>query len=203
MRAFPASLLPNARSRSAWPARRFAHAGLVILIIGAVVAFAITGTRLVRRIMENRAIAALAAGRDVPVPETAGPRLLLARVHFLAIRGYLDEAQPIVDRLSRSGDTEIVVAALYNLANARISRAITHLESNDIDAAAPQVRLAKAAYRTALALQPDFWNGKYNLDIAMRLVRDLPLGDQESEDEAEDTPKRLWTDLPGLPRGLP
>jgi mxaK protein len=65
------------------------------------------------------------------------------------------------------------------------------------------VRLAKDGYRRSLALDPGLWDAKYNLDVAMRLVRDFPQIDRMSEEEPADLPVRLWSDLPGLPRGLP
>ncbi|MET3356190.1 UNVERIFIED_ORG: mxaK protein [Xanthobacter viscosus] len=186
-----------------WPIRRLADLTLATLVVAALGVLAALGARIGWHAMENRTIAALAEGRDVPVPETAAPRLLLARAHFLMVRDRLDEAQPFVDRLARADQTELAVAALYDLANARLARAISHLEQTQIDPAIPLVRLAKAGYRAALVRDPGFWDAKYNLDIAMRLIRDFPQIEQEEHDDAQETPKRLWTDLPGLPRGLP
>ncbi len=37
----------------------------------------------------------------------------------------------------------------------------------------------------------------------MRLVRDFPQLDVEGEEIPPEAAKKLWTDLPGLPRGLP
>jgi mxaK protein len=37
----------------------------------------------------------------------------------------------------------------------------------------------------------------------MRLVRDLPQGVGEDEQKPLETPDKLWTDLPGVPKGLP
>lgn len=188
---------------SGWSARALANAVLVVLLAVALGTLAVFGARAGLHMMENRTIAALAAGRDVPVAQDAAPRVLLARAHFLIIRDRLDEAQPLVDRLARDGEPPLAVAALYDLANARLRLAISHLERMQIDPAIPQVRLAKAAYRAALAREPGFWDAKYNLDVAMRLVRDFPQIEQEPQEDAQETPKRLWTDLPGLPKGLP
>ena len=65
------------------------------------------------------------------------------------------------------------------------------------------VMLAKAEYRNALRIDPQNWNAKYNLDVAMRLVRDLPQAVGEDEEKPLETPEKLWTDLPGVPKGLP
>lgn len=63
--------------------------------------------------------------------------------------------------------------------------------------------LAKQAYRQALALDSGFWDAKYNLELAMRL---LPEFDRISPTELDDDaakPSQLWTTVPGFPRGLP
>ncbi|MFG1214297.1 hypothetical protein V5F72_12535 [Xanthobacter flavus] len=182
--------------------RRIAALASLVVLTVALAALAISGIRMALHAKANRTIAALAAGRDLPVELDAPDRLLMARAHFLMIRDRLDEAQPLVDRLA-ADRSPLAVAALYDLANARLATAISFLERTEIDPAVPQVRLAKAGYRAALVRAPDFWDAKYNLDIAMRLVRDFPQIEQDQQDEAQETPKRLWTDLPGLPKGLP
>ena len=182
--------------------RRLAALGSLAVLVLALAVMAVMCVRMALNANANRTIASLASGRDVPVAADAPDRLLLARAHFLMIRDRLDEAQPLVDRLAANG-SPLGVAGLYDLANARLAAAISLLERTEIDPAVPQVRLAKAGYRAALVRAPDFWDAKYNLDIAMRLVRDFPQIEQEQQDEAQDTPKRLWTDLPGLPKGLP
>lgn len=176
---------------------------LSLLVLAAFVVLAATGLRLLGMARDNAAIAALAEGRDLPVAADASPRLLFARAHFLTTRGRLDEAQPVVDLIALRGDPDIAAAASYDLANARLAHAIDLLERARIDPAVPEVRLAKAGYRNALSLQPGFWDAKYNLDVAMRLIRDFPDVDGEPKEEPQQAPKRVWTDLPGLPKGLP
>ncbi len=62
--------------------------------------------------------------------------------------------------------------------------------------------LARDFYVRALRLEPGFWDAKYNLDVAMRLVRDFPDVQIQGDDRKRPT-SRLWTDLPGLPKGGP
>ncbi|MBB3769542.1 mxaK protein [Angulomicrobium tetraedrale] len=173
---------------------------LLVVSLGAAGWF---GLRLVQDRLANADIAALASGRDVPVDADARPALLLARLSFLATRDRFEEAQPLVNRILATGDTPIVATALYDLANARLRAALSHLEINEIDPAVPLVRLAKEGYRRALGLDPGLWDAKYNLDIAMRLVRDFPQIETSGEDLPPEAAKRLWTDLPGVPQGLP
>lgn len=173
-----------------------------VLIAGLATAAYYT-TRLLADARDNAVIAELARGRDIAVDPQAPPDVLFARLGFLTARDRFDEAQPLVNRIAASGDRRLVVAAQYDMANARLRTAIDHLESNDIDPAVPLVRLAKDGYRRALALDPGDWDAKYNLDIAMRLVRDFPQIETSGEDIPPEAARRLWTDLPGLPKGLP
>nr|WP_245404792.1 hypothetical protein [Ancylobacter gelatini] len=161
------------------------------------------GARLHAERADNATIAALAAGQEVAVSPDAAPEVLFARLHFFTYRDRLDEAQPLLNRLAVDGNRPLAVASLYDMANARLRLAIDHLGTNDIDPAIPLVRLAKDGYRRALTLDPGFWDAKYNLDIAMRLVRDFPQIDVDGEEIPPEAAKRLWTDLPGLPQGLP
>ncbi|GAB4068471.1 hypothetical protein GCM10028812_26920 [Ancylobacter sonchi] len=176
--------------------------GAILLAISlcAGVAFSV---RLILDRGVDAAIAALAAGRDVPVATDARPELLFARLAFLTTRDRFDEAQPLMNRIAATGAPRLAAAAFYDLSNGRLRVAIGHLESNDIDPAVLLVRLAKEGYRRALMLDPGFWDAKYNLDVAMRLVRDFPQIETSGEEIPPEAAKRLWTDLPGVPRGLP
>ncbi|MGA0561464.1 hypothetical protein ACO2RV_03360 [Ancylobacter sp. VNQ12] len=176
---------------------------LTLLLAAGTGAAGYFATRLVLDWQANGAIAALSAGRDLPVRANDRPELLFARLAFLSTRDRFDEAQPLMNRIAASGNRAIASAAYYDLSNARLRAAISHLEINEIDPAVPLVRLAKEGYRRALALDPGFWDAKYNLDIAMRLVRDFPQIETSGEELPPEAAKRLWTDLPGLPRGLP
>lgn len=92
--------------------------------------------------------------------------------------------------------------ALYNIANERTRRGSEFVRRGDLDHAAALINVAKSEYRLALKLDPNDWNTKFNLDIAMRIVRDLPQAENLPDDE-QATPKKVWTDLPGVPKGLP
>jgi mxaK protein len=51
-------------------------------------------------------------------------------------------------------------------------------------------------------LNSGFWDAKYNLEVAMRLLPEMNrvnIGD----DEPENKKSKLWTTVPGFPRGLP
>lgn len=162
---------------------------------------------------DNVIIDKLEKRNDIAVDEQAVPQVAFARLRFLTAIGRLDEALPWVEllagRASQTGSAasaqEIAhaVYALYNMGNARLRHAIDLLGSSKTDEAPSSVRLAKDYYVRALRLDPSFWSARYNLDIASRLVRDLPQAEMTDDEDSPEAPKRLWTDLPGLPKGLP
>lgn len=153
---------------------------------------------------DNRIIRSFHGGDDVAIDlKTASPEVMLARARFLIERDRWEEAQQVVDASVRLENHALRAVLLYNHANARIRDAIALVGRGDLDKAIPITRLAKDEYRLALRLDPSAWDIKYNYDVAMRVVRDFPGAEQEGEELPPDAPKRLWTDLPGTPRGAP
>ncbi|MBY6240858.1 MxaK protein [Methylosinus sp. Sm6] len=151
----------------------------------------------------NAAIERLRSGHDVEIGEGAAPELLLARIAFLTIRDEVDRARLLVDALDRRGEAALRARAHYLVANALLRKTFDLIERGELDAAPPFVNLAKRDYRRALQLAPAFWDAKYNYDVASRLIRDYPAFEQEQGDELQADPRKLWTDTPGAPKGLP
>lgn len=153
---------------------------------------------------DNRTIRALHDGEDVAIDlQNAEPEVMIARSRFLLDRDRREEAQQLVDASARLDNPSLRAVLLYNHANARVREAIAMIGRGEIDKAIPITRLAKDEYRLALRLDPGAWDVKYNYDVAMRVVRDFPGAEQEGEEVPPDAPKKLWTDLPGVPRGAP
>lgn len=152
----------------------------------------------------NQLLRDLAAGRDVAAEPADGPAALYARVRFLAERDKVDEAEALLPAFGDDAAPETLAAVQQVLGNARLRAAFRAGEQQRFDDAIPEVTLAKRAYRRALASTPESYDLKVNLDIAMRLVRDFPEGGEEEGVEEPDTqPKNLWSELPGVPEGLP
>lgn len=186
------------------PIGSFKAAMLWVMLLASISAFAIAGLLNASKSQTNAAIDRLRAGADLPVDAASAPPALLdARAAFLLKRDRIEEAQPLLDQATLRGDRATRVRMLYNMANARIRAAVAAIEKGNLDKAIPLVTLAKSEYRTALRLDPGDWDAKYNLDVAMRLVRDLPQAVGEDEEKPLETPENLWTDLPGVPKGLP
>lgn len=184
--------------------RKVRTAALAVALIASASALAALTWHIAEVRQDNATIDALKAGEDIAVdPRTASGEVLIARSEFLLKRDRHEEAQSLLDASSSIADPKLRARLITNHANARIRDAIAAVERADNDKAIPLTRLAKDEYRLAMRLDPDAWNIKYNFDVAMRIVRDFPGYETEGEDVPPDAPKRLWTDLPGVPKGLP
>ncbi len=197
----------RAAQRTAWATLWAARgAFVVLLLVAALTCAAVIVATMIETRRDNAVIAQLTEGRDVAVdPATAPDALRLARHHFLIAHDQLDDAQIFAEIAAPRAAPHARTLLLYNLGNARVRQAFSYIEKGDLDRAASAIGLAKANYRQALHIEPQNWNLKHNFDVAQRLVRDLPRESASEDDEppAPEKAKPLWSDLPGVPRGLP
>lgn len=154
---------------------------------------------------ENQWLIELTTGHDIGVEQLAhaSPQVRLARAGYLRQKQRYNEALDTLSVIVGQGDSTLQAQSRYNLGNVYLNQAMTEVEAGRINQAMPLLTLAKQAYRQALALDSGYWDAKYNLELAMRL---LPEFDRISQTEADDDaakPSQLWTTLPGFPRGLP
>lgn len=152
--------------------------------------------------VDNRAIRSLAGGSDIALRKGADPRAAHARALYLALRDRPQEAEPLLAMLA---DAPAALQSEYHylIGNSRMRMGFVRIEANRIDDATALINLSKASYRAALRARPGNFDAKVNLDLAMRLVRDLPRELQDGDEDPDVQPRRLWTDLPGMPRGAP
>ncbi|ODA66661.1 MxaK protein [Methyloligella halotolerans] len=177
---------------------------LWLLLVGSVAACLYTGWLWLTVRQTNAEIASLLAGRNVEIDLTEAPsRLLAARGYYVLTRDRMPDAQAILDQASFRADDPDRADLLFNMANARMRAAYDFIDRGSFAKAISLVNLAKDEYRRALQLQPEAWDAKFNLAVAMRLVRDLPQAEAPADDEGEKPETRLWMELPGVPRGAP
>ena len=201
----------RARSKTPGVARRFlrviysARVVFIWLLLATGVAVTVaSGWHWYATWRDNETIKALAAGEDVEVdPERASPVVLFARAYYLLKRDRLDEAQVLLDQANFRADAETRVQMLYDDGNTRLRASFDAIERGQFDTATSLVNLAKEDYNLALRLDPQAWDVKYNLDVAARLVRDLPQIHPSEDPLQQESRKDLWSDLPGIPRGEP
>lgn len=167
---------------------------------------ALLGVRQWRKaVAANADIAALLAGHDI-VPErlaVASPSVQLARAVYFVRHERYDDALELLDLLETRGDAAFRADVYYNQGNLQLIQALDRVEKSEIDQARVYAELAKEAYRRALLLAPGHWDAKYNLEVAMRLMPEMDRVSHADDEPPRAESKRLWTGLPGFPRGLP
>lgn len=179
--------------------------GPLLWLLAAVALFfsAATFAELMHMRSANETIKLLSANKAVAIDAKTSPsEVILARINELIFHDNIEDAQTLLSSTEAKIDPPVRARALYNIANERTRKGAEFVQKGDLDHAAALINVAKSEYRLALKLDPQDWNTKFNLDIAMRIVRDLPLGNNLPDDE-QSMPKKVWTDLPGVPKGLP
>ncbi|OOO01487.1 MAG: hypothetical protein USCGTAYLOR_02309 [Chromatiales bacterium USCg_Taylor] len=181
---------------------RMGRASLLILLLGLSLGMLIEGIALARAGAHNRTIERLLAGEDIPVAGDPPAEVAFARAHWLMQRDRGDEAIELFNRLEGKGDPGFRARLRYNLGNLYLTRAIALTEQSEYERAFTLTALAKDLYREALRLDSRDWDAKYNLEVAMRLVPDLPQAETDEPDKRRRQ-QGLWSSIPGFPRGLP
>lgn len=185
-------------------ARAFGHYGIWTVLLLSMVYFLTNALALYRINRDNGLIRALNSGRDVEITRVmaAAPRVRLARAGYLAAKNRNDEALAALANIIDRGNAGMQRMTRYNLGNIYLRQALKEVEKMNIEEAVTLASLAKQAYRQALAIDSHYWDAKYNLEVAMRLMPEM---DRIDIDERAETkkPGKPWTTIPGFPRGLP
>ncbi|HWP01041.1 MAG TPA: MxaK protein [Methylococcus sp.] len=153
----------------------------------------------------NAAISSLLSGHDLPPERIVDAPLfvLLARALYLGRQDRYEEAVELLRYLESRGDACFRSNVYFDQGNLHLRRALDAVAQAEFTRAAGFAELAKEAYRRSLQIEPTNWDAKYNLEVAMRLSPDFERATGEAEEEATGEESRLWTTLPGFPRGLP
>ncbi|HLS42600.1 MAG TPA: hypothetical protein VK026_04930 [Paenalcaligenes sp.] len=151
----------------------------------------------------------LAQGYNEAVSPNDRLPLVFAKAHYAAYREQFDEATLLTETLAvraeQPDEQRLAADAFYNLANARLRQGIEWIQQGDLNQAGQALNLARDYYTRSLTLVPDHWSARYNLDINARMARQLPRQSISDEDEPNEVkkPEELWSEVPGLPSGLP
>ncbi|MDC9729261.1 MAG: MxaK protein [Methyloprofundus sp.] len=153
----------------------------------------------------NQFILQLNQGKDIELEalKKSVPELHLARASYLKKKHRYKEAQASLSQVINQGSQKIQAISRYNLGNVYLEQAIELAESMQINEATALTALAKQAYRQALALDSRYWDAKYNLEVAMRLLPEMDRIVMEKDDHIPEKKAKLWATVPGFPRGLP
>lgn len=184
--------------------RTLRNAALWALLLASSFAFFYEWWALYRIERENAWIEQLASGHDIDIGKLIGaqPEVRLARaLYFKNIHRY-DEALATLSLIMDAGDPALQAKIRYNLGNVYLEQAVERTEAKQFNEALPLAGLAKQAYRQALALDSRFWDAKYNLEVAMRLLPEMDRIDL-GDDNPDNRKAQPWTTVPGFPRGQP
>lgn len=140
---------------------------------------------------------------DIALRQNAPPQLHLARAIYFKHRQRDAEALEVLSTMVGRGDRRLQSQSRYNLGNLYLKQAQDEVEAGRINQAMPLLTLAKQAYRQALTLDSGFWDAKYNLELAMKLLPEFDRVNQNQPDDDAARPSQRWTTVPGFPRGLP
>jgi len=86
-------------------------------------------------------------------------------------------------------DVDLKASAHFNRANINLRQAQA-LQAED-PKSIPLIELAKQDYRTALLLKPELWDVRYNLELALNIVPEIPEGDGLFEKPIVDMRKSI------------
>ncbi len=130
------------------------------------------------------------------------PQALFAQAYFQAQKGDRERAIALYKRVETSPGASLARAATYNRANSYLMRAMELTGGDNPHLGLPLAELAKDAYRALLRADPGYWDAKYNLERALRLVPDPDDGDDPDLPPAQQS-ERAPTTMRGFTLGLP
>lgn len=163
---------------------RHAPAVLVLLLAGAT---AYDGLRWWSAARMDRRIRAA-----VILPDTTrvSPQIAFAQGYALAGHG---ETLRALTRYRQAADAggPLAVAALYNIGNLHLRQGLAAQEAGQKAQSLALFELAKQSYRDALAMEPGYWDAKYNLERALRLAPDAPPSPPTPGEQAQHQKKAI------------
>jgi len=167
---------------------------LATLVISLLVMFA-SGWQLWQQAQLENFVAAPEAHE--PIPDH--PRAHFAQGLYLVSQQETDAALEQYTLVLASQEAQWLPAAYFNRGNINLREAMTMQYSDP--QMIPLVELAKQDYRSALQQQPQFWDARFNLEVALRLVPEDPEVDndfkkQEIYSERSIETKAFKVDLP-------
>lgn len=195
-----ASALSPRRVR--WPSAGRWLPGLLLAVVAiALLAAAERAGRAWQADRVNRQLASEATAPDAPAV------VVLAHAIALDRRGEFEEALNAYAEAEAVGGDSVRQAVRVNVANLYLRRGIqVARQDGHAQRAMAMLQLAKASYRRALRAQPDDWNARYNLELALRVLPDFEERNwRASGPEAEERllkDKAAWTEMVGQPRGM-
>ena len=186
-------------TRAAW-----ALAALLLLALSVDAALLWQARRANDRIGADLSAAPSTTTTTTPPTQEAPPEsaaeLRFARAHALAASGATEAALNAYGALQ--DDPRVGAAARFNAANLLLRQASALRAGTQPGQAVALIELAKEGLRDVLRRDPHYWDARYNLERAQRLLPDPDDVDNEPPQAARDR-ERAATTMRGVSPGLP
>jgi mxaK protein len=171
------------------------------VVLGAlVVLLAVAAVDAARTWRQQRWNEAIETGTPARGAGAVPPEMQFAQASAQAASGATEEALNRYRALQ--GDTALGQAARYNSANLLMRQALEVRAGVQPGQAIPLIELAKEIYREVLRNDPGFWDARYNLERAQRLLPDPEEAEAAPPDGKRDA-ERAVTTMRGYAPGLP
>jgi len=141
---------------------------LISAAIASIALAVITGVELFQVNKLNDFIMHVEQHQDTP----ENPKAMLARAYYQAQNDQGGEALDVLTHVIARDDDDVMISALMNRGNINLRHALTM--AADDKKRIPLTELAKQDYRKALLINPEQWDVRYNLELALTVVPELP-----------------------------
>jgi mxaK protein len=150
---------------------------LIVVFVASLVFIVNSAIQLVTATKLNNYIAEPDVNNADTVPDDALARFALAYQSELQDRP--QQALDVYTQLLSNDDKLLAAHAYYNRGIITLKQA-SSMQDGD-PKKIPLIGLAKQDFRHALAIEPELWNVRYNLEAALNLVPELPIDDEPFE----------------------
>lgn len=145
---------------------------------------------------------AIVDGSIIAATTALPPQGIFAQAYFHAKKGDHERSIALYKQVEESSDAVMARAAKYNRANGYLAKAMELPSDDNQNLSLPLAELAKDNYRSLLRIEPGYWDAKYNLERALRLVPD-PDDSEDAELPPPQQSERAPTTMRGFTLGLP
>jgi mxaK protein len=150
---------------------------LIIIVVLSLLASIYTGIKLWQAAKINQLIININDYDGVPKHSM----VQFAQAFNYSQQGKLKQALMLLTQVLSTDDIKLKASAYYNRGNINLRHALL-LDDGDPERAS-LVEFAKQDYRSALLLESDQWNARFNLELALKLIPEKPETAEVHKDE--------------------
>lgn len=130
------------------------------------------------------------AGAILPDAARVAPEVAFAQGDLLATHGDTLRALTRFREVVDAGGA-LAPAALYNIGNLHLRQALAAQSAGQKAQSLALFELAKQSYRDALAIEPGYWDAKYNLERTLRIAPDAMPSPPTPAEQAQHQKKAI------------